>query len=131
MPWVDLIFKKAWIFEVQAFFVFFFKQLIMKNSLIFLAGVVVASFAVAQTSQANSNAGVKIQGNTLIEAEQKNVTAVAIGEGNTAKNVAGAIKGNTQIQGNTTIKAKQSNATAVAIGKNNTAINEVGVIGGK
>lgn len=103
----------------------------MKNSLIFLTGMVVASFAVAQTSQANSNAGVKIQGNTLIEAEQKNVTAVAIGEGNTAKNVAGAIKGNTQIQGNTTIKAKQSNATAVAIGKNNTAINEVGVIGGK
>ena len=54
-----------------------------------------------------------------------------MGEGNVAKNTAGAIKGGTQIQGNTKIKASQKNATAVAVGKNNTAANEAGVIGGK
>lgn len=82
--------------------------------------------------QGSSNAnGVQIQGNTDIKADQKNVTAVAVGEGNTAKNTAGAIKGGTQIQGNTKIKASQKNAAAVAVGKNNTAANEAGVIGGK
>jgi len=75
--------------------------------------------------------GVNIQGNTEIKADQKNVTAVAVGQGNTAKNTAGAIKGGTNIQGNTKIKASQKNATAVAVGKGNTAANEAGVIGGK
>lgn len=104
----------------------------MKKAIIFLTLVTAASLSTAQSSQRTTNSnGVQIQGNTVIEAEQKNVTAVAVGEGNTAKNTAGAIKGGTQIQGNTTIKAKQSNATAVAVGKNNTAVNEVGVIGGK
>ncbi len=100
---------------------------------------VLSTAAFAQAGSANkggsmgsSNAqGVQIQGNTEIKADQKNVTAVATGEGNTAKNTAGAIKGGTQIQGNTKIKAKQANATAVASGKNNTAANEAGVIGGK
>ncbi len=75
--------------------------------------------------------GVNIQGNTEIKAKQENVTAVAVGQGNTAKNTAGAIKGGTNIQGNTKIKAEQKNATAVAVGKGNTAANEAGVIGGK
>ncbi|OHC61835.1 MAG: hypothetical protein A3H93_08910 [Rhodocyclales bacterium RIFCSPLOWO2_02_FULL_63_24] len=80
----------------------------------------------------SSNAqGVQIQGNTDIKAKQTNTTAVAVGQGNTAKNTAGAIKGGTQIQGNTKIKAEQKNATAVAVGKGNTAANEAGVIGGK
>ena len=100
---------------------------------------VMSTAAFGQASQArpggamgSSNAqGVQIQGNTNIQAENKNVAAVAVGEGNTAKNTTGAIKGGTQIQGNTTIKAKQTNAAAVAVGKNNTAANEAGVIGGK
>jgi hypothetical protein len=87
--------------------------------------------AFAQKSQSSSNPNaVQIQGNTEIKADQKNVTAVAVGEGNVAKNTAGAIKGGTQIQGNTKIKASQKNATAVAVGKHNTAANEAGVIGG-
>ena len=86
----------------------------------------------AQTGQKSSaSKGVQIKGNTEIKADQKNVTAVAVGEGNTAKNTAGAIKGGTQIQGNTKIQASQKNATAVAVGKGNTAANEAGVIGGK
>lgn len=97
-----------------------------------IASAIVASPAFAQSTQRSSNPqGVQIQGNTEIKADQKNVTAVAVGEGNVAKNTAGAIKGGTQIQGNTKIKATQKNATAVAQGKNNTAANEAGVIGGK
>jgi hypothetical protein len=90
-----------------------------------------AAFAQSKTQVSSNPQGVQIQGNTEIKADQKNVTAVAVGEGNTAKNTAGAIKGGTQIQGNTKIKASQKNATAVAVGKNNTAVNEAGVIGGK
>jgi hypothetical protein len=97
-----------------------------------IASAVIAAPAFAQQAQRSSNPqGVQIQGNTNIQAENKNVTAVAVGEGNTAKNTTGAIKGGTQIQGNTNIKASQKNATAVAVGKNNTAANEAGVIGGK
>lgn len=76
-------------------------------------------------------AQVKIKGNTDIQASQNNTAAVAIGKDNTAKNTAGAIKGETTIQGNTKIKASQNNTAAVAIGKGNTAANEAGVIGGK
>ena len=97
-----------------------------------IASAVIAAPAFAQQAQRSSNPqGVQIQGNTNIQAENKNVTAVAVGEGNTAKNTTGAIKGGTQIQGNTNIKASQKNATAVAVGKGNTAANEAGVIGGK
>jgi hypothetical protein len=96
-----------------------------------VATAIIAAPAFAQQAQRSSNPqGVQIQGNTEIKAENKNVSAVAVGEGNTAKNTTGAIKGGTQIQGNTKINAKQTNATAVAVGKGNTAANEAGVIGG-
>lgn len=90
-----------------------------------------AAFAQSKTMTSTNAQGVQIQGNTDIKAKQENTTAVAVGEGNTAKNTAGAIKGGTQIQGNTKIKASQKNTTAVAQGKGNTAANEAGVIGGK
>lgn len=99
---------------------------------VLLASALVAAPAMAQQSQRSSNPqGVQIQGNTEIKASQANTTAVAVGEGNEAKNTAGAIKGGTQIQGNTKITASQKNTTAVAVGKNNKAANEAGVIGGK
>jgi hypothetical protein len=111
----------------------------MNRILIALLATAFSAGAMAQQGQASpkgamgsSNAGgVQIQGNTNISAENKGVAAIAVGEGNTAKNTTGAIKGGTQIQGNTNIKAKQTGATAVAVGKNNTAANEAGVIGGK
>ena len=97
-----------------------------------IATAIVATPVFAQQAQRSSNPqGVQIQGNTNIAAENKNVAAVAVGEGNEAKNTTGAIKGGTQIQGNTNIKASQKNAVAVAVGKNNSAANEAGVIGGK
>ncbi|MCF8211062.1 MAG: hypothetical protein K9K38_16915 [Rhodoferax sp.] len=104
----------------------------MRLITLLVTGAIVAVPAFAQQTQRSSNPqGVQIQGNTDIKADQKNVSAIAVGEGNTAKNTAGAIKGGTQIQGNTTIKASQKNAQAVAVGKGNSASNEAGVIGGK
>lgn len=104
----------------------------MRNISILVVSALIASSAIAQSVQRSSNPqGVQIQGNTDIKAAQENSTAVAKGEGNVAKNTAGAIKGGTQIQGNTKINATQKNSTAVATGKNNTAANEAGVIGGK
>jgi len=97
-----------------------------------IAAAVVASPVFAQQTQRSSNPqGVQIQGDTTIKAKNENVAAVAVGEGNEAKNTTGAIKGGTQIQGKTNINASQKNAAAVAVGKNNTAANEAGVIGGK
>ena len=104
----------------------------MRLITLLLAGLFVASPVLAQQTQRSSNPqGVQIQGNTEIKAKQENSTAVSVGEGNVAKNTAGAIKGGTQIQGNTKIHASQKNSTAVASGKNNKASNEAGVIGGE
>ncbi len=96
-----------------------------------IASAVIATPVFAQSVQRSSNPqGVQIQGNTDLKAKQENSAAVAVGEGNTAKNSAGAIKGGTQIQGNTKIQASQKNSAAVAVGKNNAATNQAGVIGG-
>ncbi len=111
----------------------------MNRALIALLATVCATGVFAQTSQASpkgtmstSNAqGVQIQGNTDIKATQENAEAKAKGEGSTARNTSGAIKGGTQIQGNTTIKSAQKNASADAGGKNSKAANETGTIGGK
>ena len=104
-----------------------------------LTAALVSTAAFGQASQSGPRGGmsspnaqgVQIQGNTNIAAENKNTAAVAVGQGNEAKNTTGAIKGGTQIQGNTNIAAKQTNAAAVAVGKGNKAANEAGVIGGK
>ena len=104
----------------------------MRTITLLIASALVASPVFAQQTMRSSNPqGVQIQGNTDIKATQENTAAVATGQGNEAKNTAGAIKGGTQIQGNTKIKAEQKNTTAVAIGKDNKAANEAGVIGGK
>ncbi|MBU3695205.1 hypothetical protein [Dechloromonas sp.] len=97
-----------------------------------IAAAVAATPVFAQQAQRSSNPqGVKIEGNTNVIGVNQNTAAVAIGEGNTAKNTAGAIKGGTQIKGNTNVIGVNQNTAAVAIGKNNTAANEAGVIGGK
>lgn len=110
----------------------------VKLALVTLAAAALSTSAFAQGSQYGqggsqykSDKGTQVQGNTEIKASQENAAAVAVGEGNTAKNTAGAIKGNTQVSGNTKITAKQKNTAAVAVGKNNKAANEVGVVGGK
>ena len=104
----------------------------MRLIALLIASAVIASPVLAQSTQRSSNPqGVQVQGNTEIKAEQKNTTAVVVGEGNTAKNTAGAIKGGAQIQGNTKIQASQKNTTAVAVGKGNKSENTAGQIGGQ
>lgn len=96
--------------------------------------LVVASAALAQgasVQRSSSPQGVQIQGDTMINAAAQNTSAVASGDGNTAKTATGAVKGGTQIQGNTRINATSKNVSSVAVGKGNAATNEVGAIGGK
>lgn len=95
----------------------------MQLAIVTIVSAVLSTAAFAQKTE--------VKGNTEIKASQENTAAVAIGQDNTAKNTAGAIKGNTKVQGNTKIQAAQKNTAAVAIGKGNTASNEAGVIGGK
>ncbi|MDK9702029.1 MAG: hypothetical protein OEL20_02745 [Sulfuritalea sp.] len=104
----------------------------MRTIILLIASALAAAPVFAQQTMRSSNPqGVQIQGNTDIKAKQESTAAVAVGQGNEAKNTAGAIKGGTQIQGTTTIKSEQKRATAVAVGKDNKAANEAGVIGGK
>ena len=70
-------------------------------AIIALASAVISTAAFGQASQtgpkgsmSSPNAqGVQIQGNTKIQASQKNATAVAVGKNNTAANEAGVIGG--------------------------------------
>ena len=101
----------------------------MRKLLIVASLLAASSMAFAQSS--GGAAKTDIKGNTNINAVGINTTAVAVGEGNTAKNSIGAIKGGTTIKGNTNINAVGINTTAVAVGKNNTATNDIGSIGGK
>jgi hypothetical protein len=95
-----------------------------------IATTIAAAPIYAEVQRSSNPQGVQVQGNIDLKADQKNTTAIAIGEGNEAKNTAGAIKSGVQIQGNTKITTTQKNATSMAIGKNNKASNELGVIGG-
>lgn len=98
-----------------------------------LASACACGTVFAQVVRSSNPQGIQIQGNTDIKADQETAYSTAKGEGNTAKNTAGAIKAETgeiQIQGNTRITASQKNTRAKAEGKNSKAANEAGTIGG-
>ena len=62
----------------------------------------------------------------------ENVNAVAVGQGNTAKNAVGRHQGRHQHQGQYQYQGQREECERpVAVGKGNTATNDVGVIGGK
>ena len=96
-----------------------------------IAAAVLATPALAQQAQRSSGPAAKVEGNSNVIGVNVNTAAVAIGDGNTAKNTAGAIKGGSQIKGNTNVSGVNANTAVVAIGKNNSTGNESGVIGGK
>jgi hypothetical protein len=102
----------------------------MRLALTMFAAIIAATPLCAQVQRSSNPQGVQIQGNIDLKADQKVTAAVAIGEGNEAKNTAAGIKAGVQIQGNTKITATQKNTSAVAIGKDNKATNDAGVIGG-
>lgn len=80
-------------------------------------------FAGAQVSGSHR---VNVQGNTDITASSRDMTAVAVGSGNVAKNRVGVI--NKDTKGNTRIIAATSNVTTVAIGRNRKACTNIGSI---
>ena len=87
--------------------------------LILLSMSLFAGGVLAQNSQRT-----KIQGNTEINATTNNMTAVAAGEGNVAKNRVGVVQGDQK--GNTKINVAAGNVTTVAIGRNRKACTNIG-----
>jgi len=79
--------------------------------------------ALAQTSQ---GATTRIQGNTEINVQTKDVTAIASGENNVARNRIGVIKGDKK--GNTKITVNATNVTTVVGGRNKKACTNIGSI---
>jgi hypothetical protein len=75
----------------------------------------------AQTSQKT-----KITGNTEINVNTDNTTAIAAGTGNVARNRIGVVQGN--IQGNTHVTVNAANVTTVVGGRNKKACTNIGSI---
>lgn len=87
-----------------------------------LIGALFASASVmAQTSQRT-----RIQGNTEINATTKNMTAIAAGENNVAKNRVGVIQG--EKRGDTRINVVTGNVTTITGGRNKKACTNIGGI---
>lgn len=80
--------------------------------------------ALAQTSQRGGST--RIQGNTEINATTKNMTAVAAGEGNVAKNRVGVVQGDKR--GDTKVNVVAGNITTIAVGRNKKACTNIGGI---
>lgn len=72
-------------------------------------GLCIATSAVAQES-----GGIKVQGNTQINTNVKNVNTIAAGVGNTAKTSIGSVQGNKK--GNTNITVDVKNVDNVVVG---------------
>ena len=89
-----------------------------------MAMAVVAGSVLAQTSQSGQRT--RIQGNTEINATTNNMTAVATGEGNVAKNRVGVVQGTKK--GDTRINVVAGNVTTVASGRNKKACTNIGGI---
>jgi hypothetical protein len=80
-----------------------------------------ATPCLAQQSQRTN-----IKGNTEINVSTKNLTAVAVGEGNVAKNRVGVIQG--EKRGDTNINVAAGNVTTVVGGRNRKACTNIGGI---
>lgn len=85
------------------------------------------SFGMA-TAQVSSSQKTRIQGKTEINVQTSDMTAVASGENNVAKNRVGVVKGDKK--GNTKITVKAGKVTTVASGRNKKACTNIGGIVG-
>lgn len=86
-----------------------------------VAGSLLVTGAYAQNSQRT-----KIQGNTEINATTKNMTAIATGDNNVAKNRVGVVQG--EKRGDTKINVVAGNVTTIAVGRNKKACTNIGGI---
>ncbi len=87
-----------------------------------LLGVALLAVATAATAQKSTN----IKGNTEINVNTQNTTAVAVGENNVAKNRIGVVKGDKT--GDTKVSVSAANVVTVAGGRNKKACTNIGVI---
>ncbi|MDD5176409.1 MAG: hypothetical protein PHQ05_08325 [Sterolibacterium sp.] len=85
-----------------------------------VALILTSSYASAQQR------GTRIQGNTEINVNTENTTAIATGENNVARNRVGVIKGNKK--GDTKINVNAANVTTVVGGRNKKACTNIGSI---
>jgi hypothetical protein len=92
-----------------------------KLVLLLVAGSLVTGSVLAQNSQRTN-----IKGNTEINATTKNMTAVAAGDNNVAKNRVGVIQG--EKRGDTRINVVAGNVTTIAAGRNKKACTNIGGI---
>lgn len=88
-----------------------------------IATLMVAGGVEAQVSQGKTT---QIKGNTEINVEASEVTAIAAGRNNVAKNRIGVIKG--EKKGNTKINVATKNVTTVVGGSNKKACTNIGGI---
>lgn len=92
------------------------------KSLLLMTGIfLVSSSAMAQVSQRT-----QIHGNTEINVTTNNMTAIATGENNVAKNKVGVIEG--KHQGNTRINVVTKDITTITSGRNKKACTNIGGI---
>ena len=87
-----------------------------------LLGVALLAVITAATAQKSTN----IKGNTEINVNTQNTTAVAVGENNVAKNRIGVVKGDKT--GDTKVSVSAANVVTVAGGRNKKACTNIGVI---
>lgn len=101
-------------------------SMIKYGTLLLALGLAMAS-AVAQISQRGERGeATQIRGNTEINASAENMTAVANGENNVAKNRVGVIQGGKH--GDTKINVNVKNVTTVTGGRNKKACTNIGSI---
>lgn len=79
-----------------------------------------SALVMAQASQTTTH----VQGNTEINVQSNNVTAIATGENNVARNRIGVIKGDKK--GDMKITVNASNVTTVVGGRNKKACTNIG-----
>lgn len=90
-----------------------------------LSAAVVATLLCGVAS-AQMSQGTRIQGNTDINVSANNMTAIATGQNNVAKNRVGVVKGDKK--GNTNISVSATNVTTIVGGRNKRACTNIGGI---
>ncbi len=96
-----------------------------KLSIFVLAPLFVSMTSLA-TAQVRQGQTTRIQGNTEINVQTTDVTAVATGENNVAKNRIGVIKGDKK--GDTKITVNAAKVTTIVGGRNKKACTNIGGI---
>lgn len=93
---------------------------------IFSSGIILLTLSLAPGFVQAQAKSTRIQGNTEINVNTENTTAVATGENNVAKNRIGVIKGDKK--GDTKINVNAANVTTVVSGRNKKACTNIGSI---